>query len=62
MLENFDVFIVALAPTLRSAQNLLKKIVSTSQLGTSKIRLGMCPATLVESYLKLLGEILQKLL
>jgi hypothetical protein len=48
MLENFYFFIVALAPTLRSAQNLLKKIVSASQLGTSEIRAGMCPATLIE--------------
>jgi hypothetical protein len=48
MLGNFDFFIVALAPALWSAQNLKKKIVSSSQLGTSEIRAGMCLATLVE--------------
>jgi hypothetical protein len=47
MLEIFDFFIVALAPALWSAHNLLKKIVSASQLGTSEIRAGMCPATLL---------------
>jgi hypothetical protein len=46
MLENFDFFRVALAPALWSTQNLYKKIVSASQLGTSEIRAGMCPATL----------------
>jgi hypothetical protein len=50
MLENFDFFIVALAPALRSAQNffifLFFKKVSASQLGTSEIRVGMSPATL----------------
>jgi hypothetical protein len=50
MLENFDFSIVALAPTLRSAQKTIYiKIVSASQLGTSEIRAGMCPATLLKT-------------
>ena len=46
MLENFDFFIVALALALQSAQNLLKKIISASQLDTSEIWTEMGPATL----------------
>jgi hypothetical protein len=46
MVEIFDFFIVALAPALWSAQNLLKKKFSASQLGTYEIRAGMDPATL----------------
>ena len=45
MLENFNFFRVALAPTLWSAQN-FKEIVFSIQLGTSEIRAGMWPATL----------------
>jgi hypothetical protein len=53
MLEIFDFFIVALAPALRSAQNLLKKLVSAFQLGTYEIRVGIGTPTLTISFLRL---------